>query len=188
MESNILIEDAAGPGAGTHLNGAHVDLGRLPTVVKPSLTDPAIREEARRRYAETINSNRVIAFELGVSASTLARIANREAWPRAEGAPPSPAVDPTMRRKLATTLADAGAVSARLLRAVDRQIGMIDSRLRKKDAADRGEGCAHPDRPRQDTRNADGARNGRRRDGKETGARRSWRATGRTGSSNSSMG
>ena len=39
-----------------------------------------------------------------------------------------------MRRKLATTLADAGAVSARLLRAVDRQIGMIDTRLRKKGA------------------------------------------------------
>ena len=54
MESNILIEDAAWPGAGTLLNGAHIDLGRVPASVKPSLTDPAIREEARRRYAETI--------------------------------------------------------------------------------------------------------------------------------------
>ena len=121
MNSNILIEAGDEPRDRAQLNGAGVDLARMATPPKASLSDPTVREEARRRYAETILSNRVIAWELGVAPSTLARIANREGWLRPDGAPPTPAVDPKARRKLAATLDDAGAVSARLLRAVDRR-------------------------------------------------------------------
>ena len=66
---------------------------------------------------------------------TLRRRIGAEKWIRPEGAPKAPEAvggKTAGMRRLANSMADAGMVQARILRAVDRQIGKVDARLRKK--------------------------------------------------------
>jgi hypothetical protein len=98
------------------------------------MADPVAREAVRRRYEETRETVVAIAEDIGVSDSTLKRYAKEAGWIRL---PPiqkrkSKAGVEAIQRSLATTIADAGAVTARLLRSVDRQIRKIDGRLMKR--------------------------------------------------------
>ena len=98
--------------------------------------DPARRAEARRRIEETAESGRRIADDFGLPPASLHRYAAREGWVRPPDAPK--ATRPTggaQPRNLAATIDDAGAVMGRVLRAVDRQVRMIETRLKKRGAA-----------------------------------------------------
>jgi transposase-like protein len=123
---------APAPEVGTELPG-----GRLPSLLDAIMADPERREALRRQVMETTESIRDIAKGWGVNHETLRRRIKNEGWPRPAGAPkatrPSDGGAAGMRR-LANSMADAGMVQARILRAVDRQIGKIDARLRKKGA------------------------------------------------------
>lgn len=100
--------------------------------------DPARRAEARRRIEETPDSYRRIADDLHVPPGSLHRYASLNGWTRppeapkamkrADGAPPG-------RRRLATTIGEAEAVMGRLVRAVDRQLGKIETRIGRKGSA-----------------------------------------------------
>ena len=99
--------------------------------------DPARRAEARRRIEETGDSYRRIADDLAVPPGSLHRYASLSGWTRPPEAPKAPARAvgaPPGRRPLAATMGDAEAVMGRLVRAVDRQVGRIESRLRRRGA------------------------------------------------------
>jgi len=101
------------------------------------MADEAKREELRRRVMETTESYTAIAKHYGTSTQTLGRAIAPYGWPRPPGAPPAPKRadgSPIGGKRLASEIADAGMVKARLLRAVDRQIDKVDGRLRKKGA------------------------------------------------------
>ena len=99
--------------------------------------DPALSAEARRRVEETSDSYRRIADDLALPPGSLHRHASLNGWRRPPDAPAAPARArgaPPGRRPLAATMGDAEAVMGRLVRAVDRQVGRIESRLRKRGA------------------------------------------------------
>jgi hypothetical protein len=124
--------------------------GLVPAVVAPAgarrvrtcrmaeiMADPAGRAEVFRRVTETTDSYAEIADALGVPRGTLQAYVARQDWPRPEGALKATVRadgSPVTRRRLAATIDDAGSVKVRLLRAVDRQIGKIETRLRKRGA------------------------------------------------------
>lgn len=93
------------------------------------LADPSVLEQARRRVEETTESQDKIAKSLGVSPSQLNRFVVAAGWTRPEDAPKPPLLDdggPPRRRRPAS----ARAVMRRLVCAVDRQIDMIEARLK----------------------------------------------------------
>lgn len=117
------------------LNGVGPDGAPLTGVrrLRWIMADPVAREALRRRYEETRETQIAIAKDIGVSDTCLSRYAKEAGWTR----PPrlqtrSEAGAEAIERSLATTIADAGAVTARLLRSVDRQIRKIDGRLMKR--------------------------------------------------------
>ena len=111
--------------------------GKRPSALDPIMADPEKREALRRQVTETTESISQIAKRRGVHPSMLRPLIKAEGWPRPKGAPkatrPKDGGAAGMRR-LANSMADAGMVQARILRAVDRQIGKIDARLRKNGA------------------------------------------------------
>jgi hypothetical protein len=111
--------------------------GKRPSALDPIMADPQKREALRREVMETTDSIGEIARRWGVHPSTLGRLIKAEGWPRPAGAPkatrPRDGSAAGMPR-LASSMADAGLVQARILRAVDRQIGKIHMRLRKRGA------------------------------------------------------
>ena len=98
------------------------------------MADEAKREELRRRVMETTESYTAIAKHYGTSTQTLGRAIAPYGWPRPPPAPKRADGSPIGGKRLASEIADAGMVKARLLRAVDRQIDKVDGRLRKKGA------------------------------------------------------
>ena len=103
-------------------------------IVERLLASPEARSELRRRVEETMQSVRAIAHDLGLPHASLARHIERQGWTRPDGAPVSFGGSPKGRRKLARDFDDAGAVAARLLRVVDRQIARVEGRLKRKNA------------------------------------------------------
>lgn len=94
------------------------------------LADPMRREALRQRVEEGVESLSAIAKDIGVSDPTLGRAVRRLGWVRPPGAPKSP------RRKAGADAADdpAGAVKGRLLAVLDRQIALVEKRLKGKSA------------------------------------------------------
>ena len=101
------------------------------------MADPVEREALRASISESDASISSIAERYGVHKETLRRRVEAEGWPRPPTAPkaqrPRNGSQAGMRR-LANSMADAGMVQARILRAVDRQIGKVDGRMRKNGA------------------------------------------------------
>jgi hypothetical protein len=93
--------------------------------------DPPLLAALEREVEGTTASLADISRRFGLPNGSLNRLARRERWRRPEGAP-----KPTRQRmpRLARSIDDSGAVVVRLLRAVDRQIGNIDTRLRDQGA------------------------------------------------------
>jgi hypothetical protein len=124
------------PAPATGVPGAEV-AHAVPVVAGLTLPfglDAAAFAELRRRIEETTGSTRSIAAQYGIPPGSLARFIAGEGWTRPPGAPKAPGGRRQGGRRLAATIADAGLVTARLLRAVDRQIGKIETRLKKKGA------------------------------------------------------
>jgi hypothetical protein len=97
--------------------------------------DPARRAEARRRVEETPDSYHRIARDLAVPPGSLHRYAALSGWTRPPEAPKAAvraAGAPPGRRRLASTLGDAETVMGRIVRAVDRQLGKVETRLGRK--------------------------------------------------------
>jgi hypothetical protein len=136
----ILVEPhtngAAPPGANAALPArisVLVDGGEI--ALPPSLVclaDPAVLEKTRRRVEETDDSYRDIAADFGVPQATLGAFARKIGWGRPAGAPKATRPPAQAQRHLARSLADAGDVSARILRAIDRQVSKIDVRMRRR--------------------------------------------------------
>ncbi len=111
---------------------------RFTSRVAAIMADPTERAELRRRVCETTNSYHQIARDFGAKLTTLTRRVTAEGWLRPEGAPVTTLREDgttVSRPPLAASLADAGAVRFRLLRAVDRQVAQIESRARKRGAS-----------------------------------------------------
>jgi len=85
----------------------------------------------KRAVVETTASYADIGRRFGLPAGSINRHALRHGWQRPGGA--AKATRPRMSQ-LARTIDDGEAVTARLLRVVDRQIGNIDVQLRKRGA------------------------------------------------------
>jgi hypothetical protein len=93
--------------------------------------DPELLAAVKRAVEETTASYADIGRRLGLPAGSINRYALRHGWRR-----PDSAAKPTRPRmsQLARTIDDGEAVTARLLRVVDRQIGNIDVHLRQRGA------------------------------------------------------
>jgi hypothetical protein len=96
--------------------------------------DPARLASLRREIEETTLSNAEIAKRFGLAPGSLHRLAVESGWRRPEGAPVASRRTRPTGPRLARTIDDGEAVTARLLRVVDRQIHTIDTRLRRKGA------------------------------------------------------
>lgn len=110
---------------------------KRPSALDAILADPDKREKLRRQVTETTRAQRDIAREWKVHPSTLGRWIAAECLQRPEGAPKATRPKdggPAGMARLASSMADAGIVQARILRAVDRQVGKIHMRIRKKGA------------------------------------------------------
>jgi hypothetical protein len=94
--------------------------------------DPPRLAALRREVEETTLSNAEIAKRFGLARGSLHRLAAERGWQRPEGAPVASRRTRPAGPRLARTIDDGEAVTARLLRVVDRQIGTIDRRLRGK--------------------------------------------------------
>lgn len=104
---------------------------RRATRPNPILLLPAERYAALRRAVETTTrALSAIAADFALAPRTLARMVEKEAWPRPYGAPVGKRLAGVSH--LARATSDAGMVRARLLRAVDRQIAAIDRRTRER--------------------------------------------------------
>jgi hypothetical protein len=96
------------------------------------MADPAERERLRRRVMETADTYDEMAEPYGVSGGTLWNFVQRQRWPRPQHA---------RKGNRARTVPDADfrtsgtqIVRARLLDAVDRQLGLVAKRLSGKGA------------------------------------------------------
>jgi hypothetical protein len=99
-----------------------------------TMADPVAREALRFRIEETAEPISAIAKEFPVSHTTVTNYVRREGWVRRHPkAPKAPAVAAPPRR-LAASIADAGMVTGRLIRVVDRQVGKMDARLKKRNS------------------------------------------------------
>ena len=111
--------------------------GRPSPVLDALRADPERYALARQLVTGTVLGLTEIAEKVGLSQTTLRNLIRQEGWVRHAKAPREPAMPDGSRlprKRLASAIADAGMVQARLLRAVDRQIGKVDGRLKKKDA------------------------------------------------------
>ncbi len=98
--------------------------------------DGEARENLRRMVEETPRSLRQIAIDLAVPSGSLHRFVAEQNWTRPPDAPKATRGEASATgRRLAASLDDAGAVMGRLIGAVDRQVAMIEQRLRKQGAA-----------------------------------------------------
>jgi transposase-like protein len=134
LTPTLDTETALAPESGVEVSRPR---GKRPSALDPIMADPEQREALRREVMETIASIGQIAQRWGVHPETLRRRIGAEKWTRPEGAPKAPDAaggKTAGMRRLANSMADAGMVQARILRAVDRQIGKVDARLRKKGA------------------------------------------------------
>jgi hypothetical protein len=137
MTDVMAVPVAARGGNGAHMPGAPTPFSPAPSPALPALRrtpgvfDAALIERARVAVEETVRPLRLIALDLDVSTGSLSRLALEMDWTRPPGAPRSPPVAARGRRKLAQSLADAGAVTGRLLRATDRQLAKVETRLRR---------------------------------------------------------
>lgn len=96
--------------------------------------DPPRLQALRQEVEETTLSGAEIAKRFGLTRGSLHRLAGELGWRRPEGAPVASGRVRPPGPRLAKALDDGGTVAARLLRVVDRQIGTIDKRLRRKGA------------------------------------------------------
>jgi hypothetical protein len=96
--------------------------------------DPPRLATLRREIEETTLSNAEIAKRFGLAPGSLHRLAVESGWQRPEGAPVASRRTRPTGPRLARTIGDGEAVTARLLRVVDRQIGNIDVQLRRRGA------------------------------------------------------
>jgi len=94
--------------------------------------DPMLLEALRREVEETTLSYAAIGRRFGLARGSLHRFAGERGWRRPEGAPIAAQRARPAGRRLAKTIDDGEAVTARLLRVVDRQINTIDTRLRRR--------------------------------------------------------
>lgn len=97
--------------------------------------DADAREDLRRMVEETPVPLRQIALARDVPPGSLHRFVTEQGWTRPPDAPKALKPAGPARPRLAGTLDDAGAVMGRLIRAVDRQLWMIENRLKKRGAA-----------------------------------------------------
>jgi len=108
------------------------------STIEAVMTDPERRAALARRVMGTRESLRSIARSIDVDEKTLRLRVRAEGWTRPAGAPRAGQRGqgtPGGKRGLARTMADAEAVRERILRAIDRQVGKIEARLRKPGAA-----------------------------------------------------
>jgi hypothetical protein len=128
--------NGAGPGGGSVVaNGVDPEGGgAIVAVGMAALGEPSFRDGIRRAIEETVASERSIAQSFGAPPGSFARYVAKQAWRRPPGAPVKVGGVAKGSRRLAASIADAGGVMARLLRAVDRQIGKIETRLARKGA------------------------------------------------------
>lgn len=113
--------------------------GRRPGAMAALALDGKALAELRRLVEETPLPLRQIALDLGVPSGSLHRFVVEQDWARPPDAPraamrretaaPQPARPP-----LATSLDEAGAVTGRLIGAVERQVAMIEARLTREGA------------------------------------------------------
>jgi hypothetical protein len=181
-EPEIAVDAApspAPPGAAVAVRERHLIVGF--NGVSRRVLDPdsyvALRAEARRQIEGTTDSQYEIARRLDIKPTTLSYWKRREGWTRPPGAPLPP--------RLGTALPQGEKSEARRLRMIGRLY-----RLRAPDGGPgsagratrphhRLEGCARAQRARQDTRNIDCARPGRRREDREAGVRQPCRLQSR---------
>jgi hypothetical protein len=97
--------------------------------------DPPRLAAVRREIEETTLSTAEIARHFGLTPGSLHRLAAESGWRRPQGAPVASQRKRPAGPRLARTIADGETVAARLLRVVDRQVGNMDARLRRRRGA-----------------------------------------------------
>jgi hypothetical protein len=125
--SNPTIAEEAAPAAA----GQGARDGPTPGITALK-RDPLLLAAVRREVEETTLSYAEIARRFGLARGSLHRFATERGWHRPEGAPVSARRTRPTGPRLARTIDDGEAVTARLLRVVDRQIHTLDMRLRRK--------------------------------------------------------
>lgn len=104
---------------------------RPPSQMQAILDDPVRREALRQRIEETIESQNSIAEEFGVSSQALSKAVRRLRWTRP---PDAPKASRSKAEFAGEAVDSAGAVRAKLVAAIDRQIDLVEKRLKGRKA------------------------------------------------------